>query len=102
MSKSSTSWDLAVVRTGGKQYLLTPDAALTVEKFGDDSAVEVLLTASGDAVSIGQPTLDTTIPMEVVEQGKAKKVVILKFKPKKRVLRKTGHRQQLTKIRVKQ
>lgn len=95
-----SSWDLAVIRTGGKQYLLTPEGELTVEKLSPGAKVEVLLTSHGETVSIGKPTLSEDLPIDIIETGKASKVVILKFKPKKRVLRKTGHRQQLSRIRA--
>ncbi|MGD9894049.1 MAG: 50S ribosomal protein L21 [Dehalococcoidia bacterium] len=98
----------AVIRTGGKQYTVRPGATLDVEKLDGDvgTAIEltdVLMVADGDAVTVGTPSVaGAKVVAEVVEQGKHKKVVVFKYKPKIRYRKRTGHRQQFTRLSVKE
>lgn len=99
---------LAVIQTGGKQYIVKEGQTLMVEKLpgnaGDTvSFAEVLLTAKdgGDTVSVGTPLLaGARVEGKIVEQGKAKKIDVVKFKAKVRYRRKYGHRQPFTKVNV--
>lgn len=96
----------AVVETGGKQYRVTEGDAILVEKL--DAAAEeqvildkVLLVSNGDSVTVGTPTVDgAKVQAKVVNQGKAKKVIVYKFKAKKNYRRKQGHRQPYTKLLI--
>ncbi|MBI2483684.1 50S ribosomal protein L21 [Candidatus Uhrbacteria bacterium] len=98
----------AVIKTGGKQYLVKEGDDLKVEKLsgavGEDvSFEEVLLIASqdGNEIQLGAPFLSgTSVKAIIVEQGRAKKVTVVKFKPKVRYRRKRGHRQEYTKVRI--
>jgi large subunit ribosomal protein L21 len=98
----------AVIKTGGKQYKVKQRETLRIEKIagnvGDKVEFdEVLLLADeeGNDVKIGKPLLSgAKVSAEVLEQGRAKKVSIIKYKPKVRYRRKTGHRQMFTKVRV--
>jgi large subunit ribosomal protein L21 len=96
----------AVIRTGGKQYTVRPGEKLDVEKLDGDvgSSIEltdVLMVADGDAVTVGTPSVaGAKVVAEVVEQGKHKKVVVFKYKPKIRYRKRTGHRQQFTRLSV--
>jgi len=98
----------AVIKTGGKQYLVKKGDSLKVEKLdgavGDSvSFAEVLLLASEDAseVQLGAPFLTgKSVQGKITEQGRAKKVTIVKFKPKVRYRRKKGHRQEYTKVEI--
>ncbi len=98
----------AVVKTGGKQYLVKEGDLLKVEKVQGDVGSEfkldsVLLTASEDGsdVQVGQPLLaDKTVNAKILEQGRGKKISIIKFKSKVRYRRKRGHRQFFTKLQI--
>ncbi|MFH1078285.1 MAG: 50S ribosomal protein L21 [Patescibacteria group bacterium] len=97
----------AVIKTGGKQYVVKEGDELKIEKLtaekGEDVSFEVLLVAEpdGSMVDIGSPTLDRTVTAEVVAHGRSKKIEVVKYKPKVRYKKHTGHRQEFTKIKVK-
>jgi large subunit ribosomal protein L21 len=96
----------AVIKTGGKQYLVHEGDRLKIEKIIDAEGKEinikeVLLVSSGQDVEIGQPFLkDVSIKAKVVAQGKAKKVTIFKYKKRKGYHKKQGHRQKFTEIKI--
>ena len=96
----------AVVATGGKQYRVEEGDVLRVEKLAGDvgSAVafdKVLLFSDGDSVKIGQPEVDgVTVHGQIVAQGKSKKIIVFKYKRRKRYRRKQGHRQLYTAVRT--
>ena len=96
----------AVVASGGKQYKVQKDAILRVEKISGDigapvSFDEVLMFSDGENVNIGQPVLENiSVIGHIVEQDKAKKIIVFKYKRRKRYRRKQGHRQQYTAIKI--
>lgn len=96
----------AIIRTGGKQYLVSPGQKLKIEKLpgkeGENFAFnEVLLVSDGERVSVGMPTVSgATVAAKLVSQGKHKKQVVFKMKPKKRYRVKRGHRQPFTEIEI--
>lgn len=93
----------AVIKSGGKQYIVSKDQVLNVELLGDAKKIEfdVLMTIDGDKVSVGAPLVpDVKVKAEVVEEVKGEKIKVLRFKAKKRVKRLTGHRQHYSQIRV--
>jgi large subunit ribosomal protein L21 len=96
----------AVVNTGGKQYKVQQGEILRVEKIPGDigSPVtfdRVLMFSDGENVSIGQPVLENVaVEGHIVEQGKAKKIIVFKYKRRKRYRRKKGHRQEFTAIQI--
>jgi large subunit ribosomal protein L21 len=96
----------AVVSSGGKQYKVQEGEILRVEKIPGDvgSAItfdQVLMVAEGDKVNIGQPVLDDAlVEGHIVEQGKGKKIIVFKYKRRKRYRRTQGHRQQFTAIKI--
>ena len=96
----------AVVTSGGKQYKVQEGEILRVEKIPGDvgSSItfdQVLMVADGDKVNIGQPVLDDAlVEGHIVEQGKGKKIIVFKYKRRKRYRRKQGHRQQFTAIKI--
>jgi len=96
----------AVVAAGGKQYKIREGEILRVEKIPGDvvSAVafdKVLMYSDGETVSIGQPVLENVaVTGHIVEQGKAKKIIVFKYKRRKRYRRKQGHRQQFTAVKI--
>ena len=96
----------AIVNTGGKQYKVRQGDVLKVEKIPGEvgspvSFDKVLMFSDGKDVSIGRPVLDNVaIKGHIVEQGKSKKIIVFKYKRRKRYRRKLGHRQQFTAIRI--
>ena len=96
----------AVVSTGGKQYRIQEGDILRVEKIpgevGTPIAFEnVLLYSDGEKLSIGQPVLENiSVNGHIVEQGKAKKIIVFKYKRRKRFRRKQGRRQQFTAVKI--
>ncbi|WP_194189608.1 50S ribosomal protein L21 [Clostridium chrysemydis] len=94
----------AVVATGGKQYRVQEGDVLFVEKLDAavDSTVElteVLAVSNGETLTVGKPMVEgAKVTAKVVSQGKAKKVVVFKYKAKKDYRRKNGHRQPYTKL----
>jgi large subunit ribosomal protein L21 len=93
----------AVIKTGGKQYIVEKGQTLQVELVGDHKKVEfeALMTIDGDKIAVGRPVVkDVVVKAEVLEAVKGDKVRVLKFKAKKRVKRLTGHRQKYSQIRI--
>src|SRR5690606_33481893 len=97
----------AVVRTGGKQYKVTPGCALEIEKVegsvGDVVELkEVLLVSNDSKINVGTPLVDgARVTCEIVQQTKGEKKIIFKKIRRHGKQLKKGHRQQLTRIRVK-
>ena len=98
----------AVIRTGGKQYRVQKGDVIRVERIALDNEVqqtysfpEVLLLADGDNVTVGDPTVKgAKVTAKVLGQGRSKKVVVFKFRPKKDYRRKQGHRQPYTELEI--
>ena len=96
----------AIVNTGGKQYKIHQGGVLRVEKIPGEigspvSFDRVLMFSDGENVSIGRPLLDNVVVKgHIIEQGKAKKIIVFKYKRRKRYRRKLGHRQQYTAIKI--
>ena len=94
----------AIVKTGGKQYKVAEGDVLFVEKLeanaGDVVTLDEVLACTKDGeLVVGSPVVEgASVQAKVVEQGKAKKVVVFKYKAKKDYRRKQGHRQPYTKI----
>jgi len=97
----------AIVNTGGKQYRMQPGDTVRVEYLPGDQGdlielddVRLLSDDDGD-VTVGAPTVEgAKVTAEVVQQGRAKKVIVFKYKAKTRYRRKNGHRQNFTELRV--
>jgi large subunit ribosomal protein L21 len=96
----------AVIESGGKQYRVQEGEILKVEKIpGDvDTPVtfdKVLMFSDGENVSVGKPVLDkATVSGHIVQQAKAKKIIVFKYKKRKRYRRKQGHRQEYTAVQI--
>jgi large subunit ribosomal protein L21 len=96
----------AVVATGGKQYRVQEGDTLRIEKIagevGSDVAFDqVLMVSDGDDVKIGQPVLENAVVNgTIVEQGKGRKILVFKYKRRKRYRRKQGHRQLFTAVKI--
>ena len=97
----------AIIETGGKQYKVEQGDVVSVEKLGAEAGetvtFEKVLAVSGDnGLSVGTPYVDgTVVTGEVVENGKGKKVIVFKYKPKKDSKTKQGHRQPYTMVEIK-
>ncbi len=97
---------VAVIKTGGKQYLVQEGSRLKIEKLEvSDSKVsfgDILMVAEtdGSKIEIGKPTVKTNVSGEVVKQGRARKITVIHYKPKVRYHKKQGHRQPFTEIKV--
>ena len=95
----------AIIQTGGKQYKVAAGDEVLVEKLeaAVDTEVEfdVLLVSDESGVQVGKPVLDgVKAKAKVVEHGKGKKVIVFKYKPKKNIRKKNGHRQPFTKVEI--
>ena len=97
----------AVIRSGGKQFRVTPGEIVRVpsisgKKAGDSiEFADVLVSGDGNAVQIGAPVLDgARVKGTVVSHGRAPKVIVFKFKRRKQYKRKQGHRQGFTSVKI--
>lgn len=98
---------IAVIATGGKQYLVKEGENLKIEKIkgekGDAVVFDkVLLIAEedGSKCEIGAPHLSSTVTAELLEQGRADKISVVKYKAKVRYKKRVGHRQPFTKVKI--
>ncbi len=107
---------LAVIKTGGKQYLVSPGDKIKVEKLDKEEGKEitfgeVLLLCPSEAlakegaknnkIEIGEPFIKgAEVKAKILRHGKGEKLIIFKYKPKKRYKRKVGHRQQFTEVEI--
>jgi len=96
---------IAIIKTGGKQYLVQPGDKIKVEKLEEKEGAEisfseVLLVEKAKKVEIGTPLVKAEVTAKVLSHKKGDKVIILKYKAKKRESRKIGHRQPYTEIEI--
>ena len=94
---------LAVIRTGGKQYLISPGDKIKIEKVQDKDIIfdQVLLLEKNKKVEIGTPLVKgAKVIAKILSQGKGKKVIVFKYKSKTRYKKKAGHRQPFTEIEI--
>ncbi len=96
----------AIIETGGKQYKVTPGQTIDVDRLdvAEGNTVEldrVLLIADGDRVTTGTPTVEEAKVIAISQgDGKGKKIIVFKYKPKVRYRKKTGHRQLYTRLAI--
>ncbi len=98
----------AVIQTGGKQYRVEPGKTVVVEKLVGDAGAQVvfdqvLLVSSGDGgnVTIGKPLVSgAKVTGSIVEQTRGDKLVVFKFRRRKNYVRRNGHRQDVTVVKV--
>ena len=99
---------IAIIETGGKQYLVTQDSVLNVEKLpGEHKAGDkltfgkVLLTDDGSETKVGTPYVSgAKVSAELVEEGRAAKISVIRYRQKSRYFKKKGHRQPYAKVRI--
>ena len=95
----------AIVETGGKQYRVTAGDQFNVEKLpgevGSEVVLDRVLFIGGDEVKIGNPYVEgAKVKTVIVEQDKARKILVFHYKPKKNIRKRQGHRQPYTRLRV--
>lgn len=95
----------AVVQSGGKQYTVSENDVITVEKLsnavGDKVSLDVMLIGDNGNVVAGNPFVAGAVcEAEVVAHGKGDKIVVFKYKPKKNERKKQGHRQPFTQLKI--
>lgn len=99
---------LAVILTGGKQYLVTPGQKIKIEKLEKKEGEEVvfdkvLLVQKSNKLEIGTPHVaGAKVAAKVIKQGRGKKIIVFKYKAKKRYHKKKGHRQDYTEVEIKE
>jgi len=96
---------LAIIKTGGKQYIVQPGDKIKIEKLDKEKGEEfsfsdVLLVEKNKKIEIGAPLVKAEVQAKVLSHGKRDKIIILKYKPKTRENKKTGHRQPYTEIEI--
>lgn len=100
---------LAVIKTGGKQYVVTPNKVIKVEKLAGEKGAEIIFDQvlllsddAGDKLELGAPTVaGKVVTAEVMVQGRARKIRVGKFKAKIRYAKVYGHRQPFTQVKIK-
>lgn len=105
--------EYAVIKTGGKQYVVAPGDLITIEKLGrgiktqelkrgdEVTFSEVLLTDDGKTTTIGTPTIDgASVKATVFSVGRLPKIEVVKYKAKSRYLKRRGHRQPFVKVKI--
>jgi large subunit ribosomal protein L21 len=105
VSPASNGMKFAVIKTGGKQYLVTEGQKLRVEKLSVESGQsvsfdQVMLLADGEKIEVGQPILSQKVAAKILNHGKGEKVRVVKYKPKIRYHKVYGHRQPFTEVQI--
>ena len=95
----------AVIQTGGKQYRIAEGETVRLPKLdgkpGDSVTFSEVLLVSGDSPKIGKPLVSgASVSGEIVSQGLDNKIIVFKFKRRKRYRKKQGHRQQFTEVKI--
>jgi len=98
----------AIVQVGGRQHTIEPDTIVKVDKLaaqtGDEVTLDKVLAISDDEgnLRVGTPYLEgASVETKVVQMGRDPKIRIVKFRAKKRYLRRTGHRQDFTQLQIR-
>ncbi len=96
----------AIIETGGKQYKVTSGDELFIEKLDVDAETtvtfdKVIAVSNDETLTVGDPYVaGATVEAKVLKNGKAKKITVFTYKPKKGKQRKLGHRQPYTKVKI--
>ncbi len=98
---------IAIIETGGKQYVVTQDSVLDIEKIsgtkvGDKITFDkVLLTDDGKETVVGAPYVSgAKVSAELMQEGREAKVTVIRYRQKSRYFKKGGHRQPFAKVRI--
>ena len=95
----------AIIATGGKQYKVSEGDVITVEKLGAEAGEKVtfdqVLVVNNDGLKLGNPTVDgASVEASVLRNGRARKVIVYKYKRKTGYHKKNGHRQAFTQVKI--
>ncbi|MEE3392974.1 MAG: 50S ribosomal protein L21 [Lachnospiraceae bacterium] len=94
----------AIIKTGGKQYKVSEGDIINVEKLnkaeGDEVVFDVAAISDGNKLSAGADVADASVKASVVKEGKARKVIVYKYKRKSGYHKKNGHRQPFTQVKI--
>ena len=94
----------AIIATGGKQYKVAEGDIINVEKLGVEAGETVtfdqVLAVSNDGLKVGEDVANASVTASVVGNGKAKKVIVYKYKRKTGYHKKNGHRQAYTQVKI--
>lgn len=94
----------AVIATGGKQYRVSEGDVIRVEKLGvevgENVTFDQVLAVKDEALKVGADVAGATVEGKVVENGRAKKVIVFRYKPKSGYHKKNGHRQAFTSVQI--
>ena len=95
----------AIIATGGKQYKVSEGDVISIEKLGAEEGEKVtfdqVLAVSNDGLKVGSPTVDgASVEASVVRNGRARKVIVYKFKRQTGYHKKNGHRQSFTQVKI--
>ncbi|MBE5781013.1 MAG: 50S ribosomal protein L21 [Clostridiales bacterium] len=95
----------AIIKTGGKQYKVQEGDIIFVEKLDAENGAEVefdaLMVGDGESIKVGAPVVEgVKVKAKVDSVVKGKKVIVFKYKPKKNIRKKTGHRQPYSKVEI--
>ncbi len=95
----------AIIETGGKQYKVAQGDVVFIEKLnaeaGETVTFDKVLVVGGDDIKVGAPYVSgASVSATVAKQGKEKKIIVYKYKPKKGYHKKQGHRQPYTKVEI--
>ena len=96
---------IAIIRTGGKQYIVKPGDKLKIEKIDKKEGEQirfsdVLLVEKDKKIEVGAPLVKAEVSAKIISHGQGDKIIVFKYKPKKRESRKIGHRQPYTEIEI--
>ena len=96
----------AIIETGGKQYKVTSGDELFIEKLDAEAETtvtfdKVIAVSNDETITVGDPYVaGATVEAKILKNGKAKKITVFTYKPKKGKQRKLGHRQPYTKVKI--
>ena len=94
----------AIIATGGKQYKVSEGDIITIEKLGVEAGEKVtfdqVLAVSDNGMKVGADVANATVEASVVKEGRAKKVIVYKYKRKTGYHKKKGHRQAFTQVKI--
>jgi len=94
----------AIIATGGKQYKVSEGDIITIEKLGVEAGEKVtfdqVLAVSDNGMKVGADVANATVEASVVKEGRAKKVIVYKYKRKTGYHNKNGHRQAFTQVKI--
>ena len=94
----------AIIATGGKQYKVSEGDIITIEKLGVEAGEKVtfdqVLAVSDNGIKVGADVANATVEASVVKEGRAKKVIVYKYKRKTGYHKKNGHRQAFPQVKI--